>query len=74
MPDQQITNSLLGEASEKHNHIFRPETSKQSIAVAFFSLSQKLFASTVRSIAFRLTAFFLSTYLHEEASPPGEDN
>jgi hypothetical protein len=35
LPGQEITNSLLGEDSEKHNHIFRPETSKQSIAVAF---------------------------------------
>jgi hypothetical protein len=38
-----------------------------SIAAAFFGLHQNLFAASVRSLALRLTAFFGSTYLCEEA-------
>jgi hypothetical protein len=41
------------------------EVAKQSMAAAF-CLFQKLFAAPVRSVA-RLTSFFVSTYLCEEA-------
>ena len=51
----------------------KSEVAKQSIAasclpmVAAFGLYQNLFAASVGSVTLRLTAFFRSTYLCEEA-------